>query len=69
MGRTLLTAAALAGLVLSQPAPALAASCEDICAEKAVENCEDLDSFECGAYILGCLAGCSTAKLFKWIVK
>lgn len=37
--------------------------CQEYCGEKAAERCEDLDSFRCGAYILGCLAGCNLKRL------
>lgn len=37
--------------------------CQEYCGEKAAERCEDLDSFRCGAYILGCLAGCNLKQL------
>jgi hypothetical protein len=58
---------ALAALALGQPAPALARDCEDICADKAVERCEDLDSVKCGAYIAGCLLGCSVGQLIRML--
>lgn len=58
---------ALTALVLGQPAPALARDCEDICADKAVEWCEDLDSVKCGAYIAGCLLGCSVGQLIRML--
>jgi hypothetical protein len=67
--RLLLMAAALA-FALGQPAPALAEeSCEDICGEKAAANCEDIDSMKCGAYIVGCLSGCSTGKIIAWLIR
>ncbi len=56
---------ALVALVLGQPAPALARDCEDICADKAAARCEDIDSVKCGAYIAGCLLGCSMGQLIK----
>lgn len=37
--------------------------CQEYCGEKAAERCDDLDSFRCGAYILGCLAGCGMKHL------
>lgn len=37
--------------------------CQEYCGEKAAERCEDIDSFRCGAYILGCLAGCNLKQL------
>lgn len=37
--------------------------CQEYCGEKAAERCEDIDSFRCGAYILGCLAGCNLKRL------
>lgn len=67
MRRLLLLAAAVA-LGLGQPSAALAKSCEDICGEKAAANCEDIDSLKCGAYIVGCLSGCSTGKIIAWLI-
>ena len=66
MRQKLLLTAAAAALALGQPTPALARDCEDICAEKAVKNCENIDSFKCSAYIAGCLSGCSVAKIISW---
>jgi len=63
MRRKLLLAAAAVALALGQPAPALARDCEDICAEKAVNECENIDSFKCSMYIAGCLSGCSFGKI------
>ncbi len=57
--------AGLTALALGQPTPALARDCEDICADKAVESCDDLDTVKCGAYIAGCLLGCSVGKLVR----
>lgn len=37
--------------------------CQEYCGERAAERCEDIDSFRCGAYILGCLAGCNLKRL------
>ncbi|UCC83020.1 MAG: hypothetical protein JSW46_19040 [Gemmatimonadota bacterium] len=65
MRRRLVLVTALAALALGQPAPALARDCEDVCADKAVERCDDLDSVGCGAYIAGCLLGCSVGKLIR----
>lgn len=39
------------------------ALCREYCAERAAEHCDDIDSFRCGAYILGCLAGCNLKRL------
>jgi hypothetical protein len=66
MRQKLLLAAAAAALALGQPTPALARDCEDICAEKAVARCENIDSFKCSAYIAGCLSGCSFGKILLW---
>ncbi|NIN72456.1 MAG: hypothetical protein GTO46_11175 [Gemmatimonadetes bacterium] len=65
MRRRLVLVTALAALALGQPAPALARDCEDVCADKAVERCDDLDSVRCGAYIGGCLLGCSVGQLIR----
>jgi hypothetical protein len=65
MRKKLLLATAATVLMLGQPAPALARDCEDICADKVVERCEEIDSAKCGAYIAGCLLGCSMGKLIK----
>ncbi len=67
MMRRFVLVTALAALALGQPAPALARDCEDICADKAVERCEDLDSVKCGAYIAGCLLGCSVGQLIRML--
>lgn len=67
MMRRFVLVTALAALALTQPAPALARDCEDICADKAVERCEDLDSVKCGAYIAGCLLGCSVGQLIRML--
>jgi hypothetical protein len=69
MRRRLLLMAAAVAFTLGQPAPALADSCEDICGEKAAANCEDIDSMKCGAYIIGCLSGCSTGKIIVWLTR
>jgi len=66
MRQKYLVAAAAAALTLGQPTPALARDCEDICAEKAVKNCENIDSFKCSGYIVGCLSGCSMARIISW---
>lgn len=67
MKRKLLLVTALMAAGLGQPAPALARDCEDICADKAVEWCDDLDSVKCGAYIAGCLLGCSMGQLIRML--
>jgi len=55
------------GLAVPPPASAAArarpALCQDYCGEKAAENCERIDSWNCTWYILGCLAGCNIASL------
>ncbi|UCF18787.1 MAG: hypothetical protein JSU87_12710 [Gemmatimonadota bacterium] len=63
MWRRPLVLAAVTAFVLSQPAPAFAKTCEDICGERAAEKCENIDSMKCAAYIAGCLAGCYFGKL------
>lgn len=65
MRRLLLASAALATLTATAPGPSLMAAkpCTEYCGEKAAENCDDIDSFECGWYIVGCLAGCSISRL------
>lgn len=37
--------------------------CTDYCGHKAALRCESIDSWECGWYIAGCLAGCNLSKL------
>ena len=69
MRRKLLLLAAAVAFGLARPSPVLARSCEDICGEKAAANCEDIDSLKCGAYIVGCLSGCSTGKIIAWLLK
>ena len=70
MRRRLLLMAAAMALLLGQPGSAVGfpwfptdfivrGVCEAICAEKAKENCEVIDSMECNFYIGGCLSGCS----------
>lgn len=39
------------------------ADCKDWCAQKAVENCDDVSNTWCNAYIAGCLAGCGMSRL------
>jgi hypothetical protein len=68
MRRMLLLMAAAASFGMAQPSPALAESCEDICGERAAANCQDIDSLKCGAYILGCLSGCSTGKIIAVLI-
>jgi hypothetical protein len=67
MWRRFVLVVALAALALGQPSAALARDCEDVCADKAVERCEDLDSVKCGAYIAGCLLGCSVGQLVRML--
>lgn len=38
-------------------------SCSDYCGEKAAIRCDSIDSWECGWYIAGCLAGCNLRNL------
>ena len=33
--------------------------CSDYCGNKAALRCDTIDSWECGWYIAGCLAGCN----------
>lgn len=64
--RRLLTALAILSLLAAtgpRPEPALAKSCPEYCGERAAAECDDIESFECGWYILGCLAGCNIARL------
>ncbi len=61
--RLMLLTAATTVLALGQPATALAKDCEDTCGELAAKNCEDIDSFKCALYIMGCLAGCSVGEI------
>lgn len=65
MRRLLAALAALALLAATGPRPETlyAKSCSEYCGEKAAANCDDIDSFECAWYILGCLAGCNLKKL------
>lgn len=61
----MLVAAALA-MALGQPQHVFAkeeSGCEDICGELAADNCEDIDTFKCAMYIIGCLVGCSVEQL------
>ena len=37
--------------------------CAEYCSGKAVENCDDVTSNWCNAYIVGCLAGCGISHL------
>lgn len=66
MKKTLMLLAAAVALGLGQPPLAQAkeeASCEDLCGELAAKNCENIDSFKCSLYIMGCLVGCSVEKI------
>lgn len=66
MRRLLIAFAVLSLLSATGPRPeALPASqpCDEYCGEKAAEECDDLESYSCGFYILGCLAGCNLARL------
>jgi len=59
----------LALAALSVPPPSLTArqvgpaQCQDYCGERAAGHCDRIDSWNCGWYILGCLAGCNIASL------
>lgn len=72
MRRFLTTAAAVAAMaaVTSGPLPSVAEAsvarkvdCTDYCGEKAAENCDRIDGWNCAWYMLGCLAGCNVAQL------
>lgn len=65
MKKKLLLAVAAVMLTLGQPTVAHAADCEEVCGEKAAQNCEDIDSVKCAAYIIGCLAGCSFQEMVE----
>ncbi len=69
MWRRLVLVVSVTALTLGRPAPALARSCEDICADLAARNCEKINSISCAFYITGCLAGCSVGKLAQAISK
>lgn len=62
MRRTLLalTTAALVAAGAAEPAAAgEPIECTDYCGERAAGHCDDIDSWSCTWYILGCLAGCN----------
>ena len=65
--RTMVITALALAAGLGQPwtpeARAQSVSCSDYCGEKAAANCDNVDSWECGWYIAGCLAGCNLRKL------
>lgn len=65
MRRLLIAAAALLVLSATGPRPEAlwAKPCTQHCGEQAAANCDDIDSFECGWYIVGCLAGCKVARI------
>ncbi len=67
MWRRAILSIVASALIVGQPAPALARSCEDICADRAAETCDNIDSIHCAAFIAGCLAGCSVGKALKKI--
>ncbi len=70
MRRRLVLLAAVATLAVGQPEAARAQqeeSCEDLCGELAAANCENIDSFKCAMYIMGCLVGCSVEKIVEAI--
>jgi hypothetical protein len=37
--------------------------CTDYCGQRAAIRCDSIDSWECGWYIAGCLAGCNLRNL------
>lgn len=37
--------------------------CRDYCGQRAALRCDSIDSWECGWYIVGCLAGCNIRNL------
>ncbi len=37
--------------------------CTDYCGKLAAARCVEIDSWECGWYIAGCLAGCNLREL------
>lgn len=55
-------AAALTG-PLAPDARAAAVDCTDYCGQRAAIRCESIDSWECGWYIAGCLAGCNISSI------
>lgn len=63
--RRLLIALTALGLIASsgpRPEPLWARDCTQHCGEQAAANCDDIDSLECGFYIVGCLAGCKISQ-------
>ena len=65
MRRFLIAFAALSLLSATGPRPETlwAKSCTEYCGERAAADCDDLESFRCSFYIMGCLAGCNIARL------
>lgn len=69
MRRAILTLSAVSVLAASGPgvpealARREASFCPRYCGKKAAAHCDDIDSWDCGWYILGCLAGCNLARL------
>lgn len=63
MRRTALALAAAAALVAAGGAEPAAAGepieCTEYCGAQAAGHCDDIDSWSCTWYILGCLAGCN----------
>ena len=57
----LATAAAPSGLVPAAHAGDV--DCQQYCGERAALRCDSIDSWECGWYIIGCLAGCNLRNL------
>ncbi len=56
---------AATGFTVIIPDALLRVVCEAICAEKAKENCEVIDSMVCNFYVAGCLSGCNYGMLIK----
>ena len=64
MRRMLSTLVAAMVIAMGPPAQsAFARDCEEICGERAAENCENIDSLKCAFYIWGCLSGCSVGQI------
>lgn len=42
---------------------ALKIDCPNYCGERAAARCDNIDSWECTWYIVGCLAGCNLRNL------
>lgn len=65
MRRLMIAFATLSLVAATGPRPEAlwAKACDEYCGEKAAAECDDLESFSCGFYIVGCLAGCNIAKI------